>query len=57
VVDGDVAVRRPVTRGRSTDIDVEIVAGLSEGEVLVTEGQLLLEDGMKVRLANATDIE
>jgi len=51
IIDGDVAVKRPVTLGRSSDIDAEIIAGLSEGDVLVTEGQLLLADGKKVRLA------
>ncbi len=52
IVDGETAVKRPVTLGRSSDIDAEIVAGLSAGDVLITEGQLLLEDGKKVRIAD-----
>ncbi len=43
------AVRQDVTPGASHELDVEIIAGLQAGDSLITEGQLLLEDGTKVR--------
>ncbi len=50
VTDGAVARRREVVLGRAQGLDVEIVAGLEPGEVIVTEGQMLLEDGAKINI-------
>ena len=44
------AVRQPVTVGRSTGVQAEILAGLTVGDTLITEGQLLLEDGKNIRI-------
>lgn len=50
-VAGDsVAARRPVVVGRSVGTEIEIVKGLVAGELLVTEGQLLLKNGKKIRV-------
>jgi len=49
-VGDSIAIKRPVTVGRSIGTEVEIAAGLAPGELLVTEGQLLLKDGAKVRI-------
>ena len=51
VVENDVAVKRGVSHGRSKGIDVEIIDGLNPGDVLITEGQMLLEDNMKITIA------
>jgi HlyD family secretion protein len=45
------AYRRPVQKGISKDIVVEISRGLSPGEQVVTAGQEFLRDGIPVRLA------
>ena len=43
------AVEREVTPGASHELDVEIIAGLQYGDSLITEGQLLLNGGIKVK--------
>jgi len=52
LADNDVSVKRPVTLGRGMGLDVEIVDGLNPGDCLVTEGQMLLEDNMKISIKN-----
>jgi HlyD family secretion protein len=48
VVDG-VVRKKPVETGISTDAVTEISSGLTEGTMVVTEGQTFLNDGQKVR--------
>lgn len=48
-VDG-VARKKPVSLGKSSGIEFEILSGLVEGDELITEGQMHLEDGKKIRL-------
>jgi multidrug efflux pump subunit AcrA (membrane-fusion protein) len=43
------AERRIVKTGLSTDVEVEIIQGLSEGELVITQGQSKLTDGTRVR--------
>jgi len=43
------AERRIVKTGLSTDVEVEITEGLSEGELVITQGQSKLTDGTSVR--------
>ena len=50
VLNSEHAKKRAVVLGRGSDLDVEIIEGLNPGEKLITEGQLLLEDGTKVRV-------
>lgn len=62
VVDGDVARAVTVETGMSDDDNIEIVSGLNAGDVVVSAGAYLLEDGAKVRVvsdsvANDTDTE
>ncbi|RYY98373.1 MAG: efflux RND transporter periplasmic adaptor subunit [Chitinophagaceae bacterium] len=45
---GNVARVRPVVAGRTIGEQVEILQGLSEGEVVITSGQINLQDGSKV---------
>ncbi|HVL74545.1 MAG TPA: efflux RND transporter periplasmic adaptor subunit [Noviherbaspirillum sp.] len=53
VVDGK-AVRTPVRTGLRRDAQVEVVEGLTEGDVVVTAGQIRLSrDGTPVRIAGA----
>jgi RND family efflux transporter MFP subunit len=48
VLDGDVAKIRTVTAGRIFGETVEVLAGLNEGEIVVTAGQINLIDGSVV---------
>ena len=48
VVDNDVAKLIKVTSGRIFGEEVEILGGLKEGDVVVTSGQINLQDGTKV---------
>jgi HlyD family secretion protein len=49
VVDGDVVERRAVTVGREIGGDAEILAGVSVGDVVVTEPSNELSDGQRVK--------
>jgi len=50
VVEEDVVIRRPVVLGISQEGIVEIVEGVEAGEIVVIQGQTLLEDAEKVRI-------
>lgn len=50
VVDGDIARAVTVVTGMSDSNNIEIVSGLNEGDLVVTAGAYLLEDGSKVRI-------
>jgi len=47
------AERRIVKTGLSTDEEVEITEGLSEGDLVITQGQSKLTDGTRVRSVSA----
>lgn len=49
VVNGDTVERREVTVGKTVDSVAQILAGLKDGEIVVTEGQTSLSDGAKIR--------
>lgn len=50
VVEEDRAVRRTVSTGLTSEGRVEVIAGLSPGERVVTKGNTMLRDGMSVRV-------
>jgi len=50
VAAGSVARKREVAIGRAHGLYVEIVSGLEPGDVLITEGQMLLEEGVKINI-------
>ena len=52
VAKGETAQARQVSTGKLLGLDVEITAGLNPGDVIITEGQLLLKDGSKIRVVN-----
>jgi RND family efflux transporter MFP subunit len=52
VVNNGTAEKRAITTGKQQGLDVEITAGLKPGDLLVVEGQLLLDDGTKVKNVN-----
>lgn len=54
VVDDDRAVRRSVSTGLHSQGRVEVVAGLREGERVITKGNTMLRDGMAVRIIEIT---
>ena len=56
VEDDDTVSRVPVTIGRRRPGSVEIVEGLSLGDLVVTEGNTALVDGNKVRLLNESEV-
>jgi RND family efflux transporter MFP subunit len=49
---GPVARRRPVTVGPGADNRVVITGGLAAGDVLITLGHQLVDDGSRVRIVN-----
>jgi len=46
------AVRREVVPGRNRGLDVEIIQGLEPGDILITEGQMLLSDHTPVSVVD-----
>jgi len=50
VAEGGIAKKRPVTVGHTHQTDIEILEGLTQGELLITEGQMLLENGTKINI-------
>lgn len=50
VIEEDRAVRRSVSTGLSSQGRVQVVAGLREGERVITKGNTMLRDGMTVRI-------
>lgn len=50
LAEGDKAVRKQVKLGTSKDLSVEITEGLQEGDLLITEGALNLDDQTKIKI-------
>ena len=50
LVENGLAKKRTVNLGKQQGLDVEVINGLNPGDHLVVEGQLLLEDGSKVKV-------
>jgi RND family efflux transporter MFP subunit len=50
VIDNGRAIKKPVVIGKRYKLKAEILEGLSEGEEIVVEGQMLLEPEAKVRI-------
>ena len=48
VLENNTAVRREITTGRSQGLLLEVTAGLSPGEILISEGSQMVEDGSRV---------
>ena len=48
--DNGTAKKVIVEIGNSSGIEMEIVSGLNEGDELIVEGQMLLEDGKKIKI-------
>ena len=48
--DNGSAKKVPVVTGKSSGIEIEIVEGLKAGDELIVEGQMLLEDGKKIKI-------
>ncbi|MBN1351407.1 efflux RND transporter periplasmic adaptor subunit [candidate division KSB1 bacterium] len=48
----DIAVKRKVVLGREQDVNIEILQGIAQGELLITKGQMLLEDNTKIRIVS-----
>lgn len=52
VVKGDSVTTRKITVGKQFANTIEVVEGLSEGDQVVTSGQINLSDGAKIKLLN-----
>jgi membrane fusion protein, multidrug efflux system len=52
VVEGAVAVVKDIRIGRSTDGQVEVLEGLKEGDLVVTSGQINLDNNTPVAIVN-----
>ncbi len=50
VVGSSMARKREVVLGRAHGLDVEIVSGLEPGDIIITEGQMLLQEGSKINI-------
>ncbi|MDR7416625.1 MAG: efflux RND transporter periplasmic adaptor subunit [Armatimonadota bacterium] len=50
VVEGGVLRRRPVVRGRRNEVQVAVLQGLREGELVALADPQLLRDGLRVRI-------
>ena len=50
LVGSSTARKREVILGRAQGLDVEIVSGLDPGDIIITEGQMLLEEGTKLNI-------
>jgi len=50
VLNQGTAQKRPIKIGRRQDLDVEVTEGLNPGDKLIIEGQLLLDQGAKVKV-------
>ena len=55
VVERGRAEKRRVLTGSRENGQVEIVAGLQPGQIVVTSGQIKLSDGAKVKISNMPD--
>jgi RND family efflux transporter MFP subunit len=53
ILDGDTAKSTPVVTGNITGDKIEIVGGLNEGDMLVTDGQFVLHDGDSVTVSGS----
>jgi RND family efflux transporter MFP subunit len=54
VIEGEVARKKPIEASVIDEARIEVVQGLKEGEVVVSEGIGRLSDGSKVSVASAT---
>ena len=52
LAENGVAVKRTIIIGRSHDLDVEVIEGLNPGDIMITEGQMLLNDNTLISVAN-----
>ena len=52
VVNSKKAKKRPVKLGKQEGLEIEILEGLNQGDELIVEGQLLLEQDSKVKIIN-----
>jgi multidrug efflux pump subunit AcrA (membrane-fusion protein) len=50
-MENDLAVKRPVTIGRSQGLLLEITSGLNPGDMLISEGSQIVQEGSKVYAA------
>ncbi|MGD8779676.1 MAG: efflux RND transporter periplasmic adaptor subunit [Ignavibacteria bacterium] len=50
VAEGNTAKMREVEIGKSRGLLVEVLSGLNEGDLLITEGQMFLEDATKIKI-------
>lgn len=46
------AIKRQVVTGNSSGMNIEIIDGLSQGDMLITEGSALVEDGTKINVVD-----
>jgi len=49
------AVLKPIVIGNDFGLDLEVASGLSEGDSLITEGQLMLEDGDLINIITGAE--
>jgi predicted SnoaL-like aldol condensation-catalyzing enzyme len=54
VVEGKQAVRKPIILGYEQDRMVEVLKGLSEGDLVVIKGHQLIKEGSAIRVVEGT---
>jgi len=55
VLEGDTVEKRLIRTGQRRVGDVQVLQGLSAGDLVVTEGTQKLRDGVRVEVVNAAD--
>ncbi|MBL1213787.1 MAG: efflux RND transporter periplasmic adaptor subunit [Ignavibacteriae bacterium] len=56
VVNNSAAKQRKLILGKNRGLFVEVVQGLNENDLLITEGQMFLEDNSKIKIINGESI-
>lgn len=57
IIKDDVATRVEVTTGIENDYEIEVLTGITEGDVIITKGKEFVKDGEKVYVVGGTKDE
>ncbi len=52
IADNGIAIKRFISTGNSSGMDIEVTDGLNVGDKLITEGASMVDDGTKINIVN-----